>query len=211
MNDADRKQFASAMLAMAEYYGKPMSKSILGLWWHALQGYDIAAIEEAVHTHMRSDQGEFMPKAAHLVKLIEGSTVDRALRAWAMVDKAVRRVGTYRSVVFDDPIIMRVIQDMGGWEKLGAAQESEWPFIAKEFENRYRGFAAQGVEPEHPPKLAGLFERENSHEGRPVEPPVLIGDRELAMQVLLSGSTAPLAISTTTADMARRIGHANAK
>jgi hypothetical protein len=33
-----------------------------------------------------------------------------------------------------------VISDMGGWVLLGSKGDGDWPFIAKEFENRYRGY-----------------------------------------------------------------------
>jgi len=84
-----------------------------------------------------------MPKVADVIKMLQGSTQDSALTAWAKVDKAVRSIGTQMSVAFDDPLIHKVIQDMGGWLGLGQRQEAEWPFVAKEFETRYRGFKAR--------------------------------------------------------------------
>lgn len=106
-----------------------------------MKPFDLAAVKDALNRHcVNPDNGQFMPKPADVVKLLQGSSQDGALVAWAKVDRAVRQVGTYSTVVFDDPIIHRVVQDMGGWVALGDKREKEWPFVAKEFENRYRGY-----------------------------------------------------------------------
>ena len=51
---------------------------------------------------------------ADILRMMQGTSLDSALSAWAKVDKAVRRVGTYETIVFDDEIIHRVIHDMSG-------------------------------------------------------------------------------------------------
>ncbi|MNY07420.1 hypothetical protein D3C86_1402220 [compost metagenome] len=91
-------------------------------------------------------------------------------------------------MVFDDPIIHRVLQDMGGWVALGAKQEKEWPFVAKEFENRYRGYRTQGGAGEYPRALVGIAEAQNGQNGFKSQAPVLIGNSAKAKQVLASGT-----------------------
>jgi hypothetical protein len=107
------------------------------------------------------------------------------------VDLAVRRVGTYCDVVFDDALIHRVIQDMGGWIALGTKAENEWPFVAKEFENRYRSFRSRGECPQYPPTLIGIATAHNFRKGYKSGTPVLIGQEYLAKRVWLGGSDRP--------------------
>ncbi len=57
--------------------------------------------------------------------MLGGSTQDAALAAWSKVDRAVREVGPYQSVAFDDALIHRVLFEMGGWIPLGSKTEDE--------------------------------------------------------------------------------------
>jgi hypothetical protein len=79
---------------------------------------------------------------------------------------------------------------MGGWIALGTRQEKEWPFVSKEFENRYRGYRTQGIS-EYPKALMGLAEAQNSQHGFASQPPVLIGEAVKARQVLKGGTDKP--------------------
>lgn len=174
------------------FYGKSVSTFALDVWWNALRSYDLPSVVEAFNRHLANpDIGQFPPKPADIIRMLQGSTQDAALRAWAKVDQAVRRIGTYDDVVFDDAIIHRVIQDMGGWIALGTKGEDEWPFVAKEFENRYRGFRARSEIPEYPPKLVGIANAHNKQHGFEDQAPILIGNELAARQVMYSGSDNP--------------------
>lgn len=192
MTENDRKRFAMALTALAEYYGKTLSDGVISLYWDGLLSYDCDAIEKAMGAHIRNpDAGQWMPKVADIAKMLGGTTQDAAMVAWAKIDRALRHVGTYASVVFDDPLIHRVLHDMGGWVPLGAKTDDEWPFVAREFEQRYRGYRMRGEVPVYPPHLIGILEHDNSAGKFRVDPPVLIGDRDAALRVLAGGSDRP--------------------
>jgi hypothetical protein len=185
--------FAEMMTSLGEYYGKTVSPSLISMYWQGLEKYDLAALREAFNRHVNNpDTGQFMPKIADVSRMLGGTSNDRALGAWAKVDKAVRHVGTYRSVAFDDPIIHRVIVEMGGWIALGTKTDDEWPFIAKEFENRYRGYAMRGERPEYQPVLLGISDAHNAKEGFKKEEPMLIGDATKAQEVMKLGVDRPM-------------------
>lgn len=189
MKDSDKAQFFTLVAGVYAFYRQDMSDFAGGVWWQAMQPFDFAAVSDALNRHcVNPDSGQFMPKPADVVKMLRGSTQDSAMVAWSKVDKGVRQVGTYASVVFDDPIIHRVIHDMGGWVALGTKGENEWPFVAKEFENRYRGYKVRNETPDYPKTLIGIAEAQNSTEGRQSQAPVLIGRSDIAKQVLLGGS-----------------------
>jgi hypothetical protein len=193
MRHEDKPDFAGLMVSIGEYYGREISDGLMDMYWHGLQHYDLAAVRDALNRHVSNpDSGQFMPKIADITKMLGGTTQDSALRAWAKVDQAVRRVGTYRDVAFDDPLIHRVLHDMGGWVAMGQKTEDEWPFVAKEFENRYRGFRARSETPEYPPVLNGIAGMHNRQQGHQIEPPMLIGNPTLAQQVMKLGSEKPM-------------------
>ena len=193
MNNSDRPAFAKMMVALGEYYEREISDGLISMYWQGLEHYDIFSVREALNRHMQNpDSGQWMPKIADIAKMLAGTSQDSALQAWAKVDKAVRHVGTYSDVAFDDPLIHRVIHDMGGWIALGMKRDDEWPFVAREFENRYRGHRMRSERPEYPGVLIGLTNAHNMKAGFQQEPARLIGNPEQAGRVMLGGTYAPL-------------------
>ena len=185
--------FSEMLQAVAEYCGKPLSPGVIAIYWQGLKDLDLPAVRHALNAHVQNpDTGQFMPKIADVRRMLGGTTQDSALRAWAKVDKGVRHVGPYASVAFDDALIHRVLHDMGGWVGLASKTEDEWPFVAKEFENRYRGYAMRNERPEYPPALTGIAEAENVRRGLRSDPPRLIGDASKAEAVMQGGTSRPL-------------------
>lgn len=193
MDDSQRKRFLTLLTGIADYYGKELSAGVVGLYWQGLCQYDLPAIEKALWAHTQNpDCGQWMPKIADIAKMLHGRTVDQAAQAWAKVDAAVRRVGTYADVVFDDGVIHRVLADMGGWTSLGTKTEDEWPFVAREFENRYRGYRMRNETPDYQPILIGMANAHNLQEGFVGQEPILIGNETVAQRVRVDGTTVPL-------------------
>lgn len=193
MRAADEAKFAALMTGIADYYDKVLSITAINLYWEGLKQYDYEAIEKALWTHTQNpDTGQFMPKIADVGKMLQGRTSDQAQVAWSKVDAGMRQIGTYSDVAFDDSIIHRIIADMGGWIALGAKKEDEWPFVAKEFENRYRGYKMRGEVPEYPRVLTGMANAHNAKEGFRLQPPMLIGDEVKARRVMAGGTAGTL-------------------
>ncbi|MFO0207809.1 MAG: DUF6475 domain-containing protein, partial [Betaproteobacteria bacterium] len=105
--------------AVAAVYGREITPEVTAIYWAALAPYDLGAVRQAFDRHVRNpDAGQFLPKPADLIRMLGGTTADSAMQAWAKVEKAIRRVGGHESVVFDDALIHRCIDDMGGWVKV---------------------------------------------------------------------------------------------
>lgn len=190
MKPEDKKRFASAISALADYYSKPLSDGSIGLYWQGLQNHDIESIERAIGMHLQNpDSGQWMPKIADLIRMIDGTTQDSAVMAWAKVQQAVGSVGMYQSLAFDDPIIHLVISDLGGWMEICRTLEEELPFLAKRFETNYRAYRRRGHDiPDYPRYLAGVSEMTNHVNGFKSDPPKLVGDPVKAKAVLLGGT-----------------------
>lgn len=189
MKADDRQDFKRMLEVIFDSYQRDLSEGVLELWWTLMQPYDAPAVRDAFNRHcVNPDNGQFLPKPADVVKLIGGGTMDGALVAWSMVDRAMRTVGPYETVVFDDPIIHAVVSDMGGWIELGKRTDDDWPFRAKEFEARYRGYRTRGRVEHYPNKLPGIIDATNAPNGFDLALPTLIGDRARATRVLNGGS-----------------------
>lgn len=198
MIESEFDEFSGILEVTSEQYGKKLSDGVVMLYWQALQGYDLPAVRDAIGRHLRNtDTGQYMPKIADIMRMMQGSSQDSALSAWSKVDRTLRQVGPYETVVFDDPLIHRVLHDMGGWLALGTKTDDEWPFVAKEFENRYRGFKSRNERVEYPAKLIGLFEASNATDGHKIAKPMMIGDAQKAQDVLRLGSSGGSLLSVT--------------
>lgn len=194
MNIQDYDQFCQAMTATMELYNKPsLSEFSLSLWWGALNCYTLSEVLGGLSRHVQNpDSGQFAPKPADVVRAIGGTTHDNSAMAWAKVDRAVRSIGGYEDVVFDDAYIHAAIEDMGGWVRVCTGHTDEdWPFVQREFENRYRGYATRRSLHDYPRLLVGIANANNHKKGvdpKFIKSPRLVGDEQKAMAVYRSGS-----------------------
>ncbi len=189
MNQSDAARFRELVQGVYSFYRREVSDFQLNVWWHALKQLDYEAVKDAFNRHLLNpDNGQFEPKPADIVKLIGGGTQDRALVAWSKFELAVQFVGSWDTVVFDDPIIHAVAQDMGGWVELCGKPEKEWPFLRNEFVQRYRAYAMRPLV-SYPAKLIGQTEGYNATRfPEHVQTPRFVGDEATARKVLLNGA-----------------------
>jgi hypothetical protein len=207
MQQQDFEQFGDVMASLCDLYGKSkLSEFALSLWWGAMEHYTLREVQVGLTRHIQNpDNGQFFPKPADVTRAIGGTTADSAALAWSKVDRAVRSVGGYQDVAFDDAYIHAAIVDMGGWITLCSKNDSEWPFVQREFENRYRGYATRRAVPEYLPVLIGIASASNEvnrHQFRPElrhfkNKPVLIGNPEKAQLVIAGGVECDGAVKIT--------------
>jgi hypothetical protein len=187
MKAGDIRELGEILRRNFAVYSKELTPDMIEVWFDALAHYSLEDIGVALTRHVRdADSGRFAPKPADVIAHLAGGSSVRALRAWSMVDKAVRMVGHYVSVAFDDPIIHRVIDDMGGWTKLAmTATLDDLKYRGLEFQKRYQGaLITGGVGQDYPPYLIGAAEAHNALERARVAPPTLIGDAHKCQQVI---------------------------
>lgn len=209
MSPQDFKQFRELLDGVYDFYGRTPSNFHRDIWWKAMSTYDYAAVNDAMNRHlMNPDTGQFLPKPADIVKMISGTTTDSSLVAWTKVEEAIRKVGPWESIVFDDPLINRVVHDMGGWIKICEITDDELPFLRNQFSNRYRGYASRSEVPAYPRALTGIAEHQNRQADQPIKPPKLIGNQGQAQRVLENGGDRQaLEIGTPSESSMRRVGY----
>jgi len=190
--DIEFKDLYIAVHAMYKRPNDPQPNPIVyELFYESVKKYGFGSVKKAFSAHIQNpDNGQWMPKPADIIRMIEGTSKDNSHLAWSKVKKSISIVGSYESVVFDDGIIHRVVQDMGGWILLCSTSIEELPFKGHEFKARYTAYRGQGEVPDYPKKLYGICESDNLSKDLldHIPDPVLIGDQERAGQVFLSGS-----------------------
>ncbi|NLR74271.1 MULTISPECIES: DUF6475 domain-containing protein [Leeia] len=192
MHDHHQPEFRQLLTAVYDFYNKPLSRFAHAIWSEAMRPYDYPAVREAFSRHCTNpDGGQWLPKPADIVRLLQGGSKDAAQIAWAKVDRALRSVGTHRSVVFDDPLIHLCIADLGGWTRLGQVSEQDWPYLANRFETLYRGYRLRAEPPAWLPLLQGLSDSHNRQHGYAGDDPLAIGDAHRAQRVYHDGQNSP--------------------
>lgn len=83
-------------------------------------------------------------------------------------------------------------EDAEGWIPMGQKNEDEWPFVAREFENRYRGFRERSEIPEYPAVLTGIANAHNRSQGLKLQSLVMIGNEASCERVMNGGTDKPL-------------------
>lgn len=207
MQQHEQGQFAGLLTDVMAYYGKDVSKFLLDVWWDACKSFEMEQISKALQRHACDpERGQFAPKVADIARVLSGTSTDRAAIAWGKVHEAMSAVGAYTDVVFDDPAIHAVIEDLGGWPKVCRMDLKELSYLQHRFQESHRAYTGRG-EFEYQRRLAG--DRDPDHEytsrGLPLPRPALIGNRERAIAVLKNGNVAGKTLITTLPDQAVRL------
>lgn len=198
----EKRSFLDLVTDALSFYGKDISAFALSVWWEACKSFELEQVRKALTAHaMDAERGQFAPKPADIVRALQGTRTDRALTAWGKLMDAMQRVGAYQSVVFDDPIIHAVAEDMGGWMKLCRSNMDELSYTEHRFCEAYRAYAARPADLVYPAKLIGQYELDNNTASRKTAPPVLIGNPDKAKQVLQLGTSGAKTQITMASDL----------
>lgn len=191
MNNADRERFAMLIADVLAFYGQTPSQFAMNVWWQACQQFDYGQVQRALGRHaMDPERGMFAPKPADLVRQLKGTPSDRAAKAWSLVMDAASRVGAYTDVVFDDPIIHAVIEDLGGWISLCRTNADRLSYQQHRFIEAYTAYCNRGDLQQWPKRLRGDRSPDEVYESRGLPPPkpAFIGDASKAQAVLANGA-----------------------
>lgn len=189
MQQSDFREFSSLLTDVLAYYRQDASKFVMGLWWNACQAFDMEQVRRAMTSHATDpEHGRFAPKVADIVRQLAGTATDRAQVAWGKAFEAASRVGAYTDVVFDDPAIHAVIEDLGGWPKFCRSETSDLSYLQHRFCESYRAYSGRGKF-DYPRRLTGDRSPDDVYEKRGLPPPkpAIVGDIERARSVFRGG------------------------
>lgn len=189
MRQSDRNNFAELLTDAMAFYGKDVSTFALSVWWEACSSFEFEQVARALTRHaMDADRGQFAPKPADIVRQLSGTSTDKAQIAWGKAFDAAGRVGAYTDVVFDDPAIHAVIEDLGGWPKFCRSETGNLSYLQHRFCESYRAYFGRESF-EYPRRLTGDRSPDDIYQKRGLPPPkqAVIGDIEKARIVFRGG------------------------
>lgn len=190
MQGPDRAAFAQLVTDVHAFYRQDCTRFVLDVWWAFCQPFDLEQVQRAFTAHATDpESGKFCPKPADLVKVLAGTATDRAAIAWGKVHEAMGTVGAYTDVVFDDPAIHAVIEDLGGWPKVCRTEMKELGYLQHRFCEAHRAYIGRGTFT-YPRRLMGDRSPDSDYakKGLLAPKPALIGNAERAKEVFERGS-----------------------
>lgn len=197
MTEHDFEAFAEVWSQALEIYNRSVTPGTIELVFRALERLELDEIRRALTLHIQSpDTGQYPPKPGDVIKFARGDSQSRTLQAWAKVERAIRSVGHYRDVAFDDPLIHAAIERIGGWPKVALVDsEKDLVWLRQRFEAQYRAYSIHRPA-EWPAFLPGVATQKNTQIGEhtrgrlPGKDIAVIGDKHRAMQVIERGREA---------------------
>ena len=132
MQSTDIQPFLGLMRGVGEIYDRDVTEFMTNAYWETLKRFPLADVKRAFNRHVQNPtNGQFWPKPADLIRLLDGDPESRAMIAWRKVLDAIEGAGPYQTVVFDDPIIHMALENLGGWLEICKVTDHELPFLAK--------------------------------------------------------------------------------
>lgn len=208
MQTHELRAFTGLVTDALAYYRQPVSEFTLQVWLQACRDYTLEQVKKAMTAHATDpDRGQYAPKVADIVRILAGTTTDRAALAWGKTFEAMQAVGAYTDVVFDDPAIHAVVEDLGGWPKICRSQLDDLSHLQHRFCVAYKAYVGRG-QFEYQRKLMGDRSPDSMYEkrGLPLPRPAIVGNKEAARLVYEGGNSGgKTQISFTAFEAVRRI------
>lgn len=172
----DQQQRIACLTALAIAFNREVSEEFFMAYLDmGLTDVPTADLKTAVAKAVRVCK--FMPTVAELRDLC-GNAVetdkDAAAKGWESLNRAVRRVGYYRSPNFIDPLVTATVRAMGGWLRIvncfdceDGEKASDWEtWTHKRFVEDYTRLARRGVSADQTAPLLGSHDAQNIASGR---------------------------------------------
>jgi hypothetical protein len=172
MNSQSPDKLDSCLAGLCELWGKEVTPTFYAMYRSAL--LSVLTFDEAVHglnlSFVKKSYG--FPKPADIIEWIRGDEDTKAMTAWGSLLEAIETAGPNKTVVFDDPKIAHVVNNLGGWQQVCMWQRKDTNFQRKDFIATYKAVTATENVP-----LLGNGEIQCNLHNRPelIPPPVMIG------------------------------------
>ncbi len=198
MTESDKSEFVTLIQGVYAYHRAPLSPATIGIWWRGCACWTMEQVVKAIDVLTADPEaGKFVPKIGDITRVLEGTHTDRSMLAWGNCLDAMRSIGAYTDVIFDDPATHAAIEDMGGWPKLCRTPINDLGYVQTAFCKSHKAYVARGRF-DYPRMVSGERDPDTVYEkyGLPIPKPALVGDPKRCAMVYDGGkSTGKTAIT----------------
>lgn len=141
-------KFTEGIVLIETITGKAFSEPQLNAYRTLLDDIPDGLFVQGINIMLRERVFSNLPMPAEIRKFCLGTREEdlsiRISQAKNKLVNALDSIGTYNTVVFDDPVIHLIIRDLGGWIKLGKMNRDDYEkFLTFEFPKLYKGYAVR--------------------------------------------------------------------
>jgi hypothetical protein len=166
-------EILSHVLALAAAFRQVADEATQAAYLIGLGDVPLADVRRSIEMAIRTE--DFMPSVARLRKIagVDVSSKTRAIMAFDALGKAIQFEGSYRSIVFDDPILNATVNSLGGWVAVCETPEAQWDSF---FRHRFIETYSANFEARRGTMHAqlGIADRQNGGNGFEMRQPTLI-------------------------------------
>ena len=194
---------------MSSAIGREIPESQMKTWFEILGDLTFDQFKVGIVKTLNSNTFAGLPPIGLIRQNATGNVgqidaEDRALLAWGKVFAAIGKHGGYRTVTFDDPLIVATIREIGGWVALCDQDTEQLGWTKKEFVKTYRAHMNLGtISSTAVAALPGIVAQDASLRGFEAPQPIRIETNLPPSKVrIVEESTSP------KREIVERIGHA---
>lgn len=175
-----RTEFANGMALLSASVGREMERPMAEAWFQLLSDLTEAELRLGIMGALKAHPVAGFPPVGQILKFARPSAtpVDletRSNAAWEGLLTAIRQVGGYSTVSFDDAAVTATVRSLGGWVALTEKTTEELTrFVRPQFIQTYKSLVAVGVRAEAASPLPGLLDIENNKAGYTPQEPTLV-------------------------------------
>ncbi len=129
----DFKTFTQSMTGLAEVYEKEVSEVFLKMYYQVLKSLTKEQFDRAIQGILATNKFHKFPLPAEFLDFAFGNPDDKANLALLKLEDGIKKYGFYDSVQFDDPLIHKAVESLGGWTKISGMTMDEWTWAKKDF------------------------------------------------------------------------------
>lgn len=183
MEERDKKEFAMAMGVVRQGLGIEITKNNMRFLFSFLGEFSIDQVKDGISRLMKEYRFRTFPTPADFYRYVNGSATEIAQIQAESVLTAIKQHGAYSTMLFDDPITMRVLSRFGGWVATCLSVKEEFAHIfVRDFIEAYKSMSAMGAK-----RCLPLYGIDKERQ----KVPVMIGDPGKCQALLESCESAP--------------------
>lgn len=153
MDECDIEKFAKILNALHVMFGdgQELSAPKVELYYQVLNDYPLSEVSEAAASLLKTwKYPTKMPLPSHFISEIEKSNGKKSLVAWMEIVEAMKKPPEMQ--VIKDKNTAKVIQSMGGIDRLSLVDFDDLHWSQREFERRYNSIQKDDFTRINPPE-----------------------------------------------------------
>jgi len=145
MKSAEKPKLFELLAGLSEIYDKPLSETVLDIYWNALKGCSLEDVKKAVNNIVQTHKYATFPKPAEFIAHI-CPPQDAEDQAELMMSEFWKRFDDsgYHNFTWDNPALAMAVEHYGGWRTVldtyPRTDEKEAKFWLKDFKKVIRIF-----------------------------------------------------------------------